>query len=201
MVNIKITDAVKVVMSRFPALNAVIWDVQYRLGMWDSLDKATGAQVIALLDKYTATPDILDLGCGKGINLNFPENGYRRYHGVDISAHSIALARKHARPGASFEVADILSYETAERYDAVLVREVLYYIPNRQIAGFLHRAAGFLKPDGKIFIQLWDKASCAEYLEIITDAGFLVREEHVVPADAGPESTVVVLDVQPLRAP
>jgi 2-polyprenyl-3-methyl-5-hydroxy-6-metoxy-1,4-benzoquinol methylase len=160
--------------------------------MWDDLDRATGTQVIALLEKYTVKPDILDLGCGKGINFHWTEESYGHYHGVDISTSSIQTARKHARPNASFEVADILRYETAERYDAILLREVIYYIPKLQIAEFLQRTASFLKPDGKIFIQLWDKNSCAEYIEITANAGLRVLEEHVAKSD-GPQSTVIVL--------
>ena len=200
MVSAKITTPVKKLVNRFPVLNAAIWDLQYRLGMWDDLDRATGTQVIALLEKYTAKPDILDLGCGKGINLHLEENSYRHYHGVDISASSIQTARKHARPNTSFEVADILRYETAERYDAVLLREVIYYIPMEQIPDFLRRAAGFLKPDGKIFIQLWDKNSCTEYIEVIGKTGFPLLEEQVAKRADGPESTVIVLQASPPQA-
>jgi 2-polyprenyl-3-methyl-5-hydroxy-6-metoxy-1,4-benzoquinol methylase len=195
MVSAKITAPVKMLVNRFPALNAAIWDLQYRLGMWDDLDTATGSQVVALLEKHTAKPDILDLGCGKGINLHLTANSYHHYHGVDISSSSIQSARKHARPNTSFEVADILRYESAERYDAILLREVLYYIPMQHITEFLRRSAGFLKPDGKIFIQLWDKNSCTEYIDIIANVGFRVLEEQVAKSDNGPESTVIVLQV------
>jgi len=197
MVSAKITAPVKMLVNRFPALNAAIWDLQYRLGMWDDLDTATGAQVVTLLEKYTAKPDILDLGCGKGINLHLTANRYHHYHGVDISNSSIQSARKHARPNTSFEVADILRYESAERYDAILLREVLYYIPMQQITEFLRRTAGFLKPDGKIFIQLWDKNSCTEYIDIIANVGFRVLEEQVAKRDNAPESTVIVLQMPP----
>jgi 2-polyprenyl-3-methyl-5-hydroxy-6-metoxy-1,4-benzoquinol methylase len=193
MISTRITTPVKALVNRFPVINAAIWDLQYRLGMWDDLDRATGAQVIALLERYTVKPDILDLGCGKGINLHLAETGYGHYHGVDISTNSIQTARKHARPNTSFEVGDILRYQTAERYDAILLREVLYYIPMRQIDEFLRRTAGFLKPSGKIFIQLWDKNSCTEYIEIIANAGFRLLEEQVAKSDEGPESTVIVL--------
>jgi 2-polyprenyl-3-methyl-5-hydroxy-6-metoxy-1,4-benzoquinol methylase len=199
MIRPKIVTPVKMLLTRFPALNAAIWDLQYRLGMWDTLDRATGTQVIALLEKYTAEPDILDLGCGKGINLHLTESGYRHYHGVDISTSSIRTARRYARSNTSFEVADILRYETAERYDAILLREVLYYIPMQQIADLLRRASGFLKPDGKIFIQLWDKASCTEYIETIANAGLDVLEEQVATGDDGPESTVIVLQAAPAQ--
>jgi 2-polyprenyl-3-methyl-5-hydroxy-6-metoxy-1,4-benzoquinol methylase len=183
----------KAVVNRFPVLNAAIWDIQYRLGLWNELDSANGSQVVTLLEKYTVQPNILDLGCGKGVNLHLTAGKYSHYHGVDISAASIKLARKHARPQMSFEAADILRYETDERYDAVLLREVVYYLPVERIPGFLHRVAGFLRPDGKVFVQFWDKHTCAEYVDLVLNAGLRLLEERVNVSADGPESVVVVL--------
>jgi cyclopropane fatty-acyl-phospholipid synthase-like methyltransferase len=183
---------VKVLMNRFPGLNAAVWNAQYRLGMWNGLDSGSSAQVMALLEKYTAKPSIIDLGCGKGVNLDLTPDNYRSYHGVDISANSIQAAREQARPNATFEAADVLTYETAERYDAILLREVLYYFPKQRITEFLRRIAGILEPDGKIFIQFWDKSACAEYIDIVLNSGFPVLEEHV-EGGSGPRGTVLVL--------
>jgi 2-polyprenyl-3-methyl-5-hydroxy-6-metoxy-1,4-benzoquinol methylase len=183
----------KTVVNRFPLLNAAIWDIQYRLGMWNELDSANGSQVVTLLEKYTCQPNILDLGCGKGVNLHLTAGEYSHYHGVDISTASIKVARKHARPQMSFESADILRYETDERYDAILLREVLYYLPAEKIPDFLHRVAGFLRPNGKVFVQFWDKRTCAEYIDLVLNAGLRLLEERVNISADGPESVLVVL--------
>jgi 2-polyprenyl-3-methyl-5-hydroxy-6-metoxy-1,4-benzoquinol methylase len=178
---------------RLPRFNAAIWDIQYRLRMWNYLDAGTSEDLIHLLETYTASPRILDLGCGTSVNLQLPAGGYRHYHGVDISANAIQTARKHARANASFEVADVLGYQTAERYDAILLRDVLSCLPQQELAEFLRRIGGFLNPDGKIFIRTWDKSACAEVIRIIFDSGFRVLEEQVARAKGAPESSLIVL--------
>jgi len=184
---------VKASMRRLPRLNAAVWNVQYRLGMWNYIDSGSGAQIVALLDKYTVRPQILDLGCGRSINIGLSAGKYRHYHGVDISVNAIQTARRLARPDTSFEVADILGYETARRYDAILLREVLYYLPAEQVPGFLRRIAGFLEPAGTIFIQFWDAGACAQSVDIVRNSGLRVLEEQVSRANGGPESIIMVL--------
>jgi 2-polyprenyl-3-methyl-5-hydroxy-6-metoxy-1,4-benzoquinol methylase len=178
---------------RLPRFNAAVWNVQYQLRMWNYLDSGTSEDLMLLLETYTASPRILDLGCGTSINLQLTAGRYRHYHGVDISMNAIQTARKHARPNASFEVADVLRYQTAERYDAILLRDVLSCLPQQEIAEFLRHIAGFLNSDGKIFIRCWDKSACAEVIRIIFDSGFRVLEEQVARAKGGPESSIIVL--------
>jgi SAM-dependent methyltransferase len=189
----RVSVPVKMLANRFPRFNAAMWNMQYRLGMWNGIDSATGAQVIALLEKYTVKPNILDLGCGKSTNLHLDRDKYCHYHGVDISLNSIRAAREHACPNASFEVADILRYDTNERYDAILLREVLYYLPKHRIADFLRRITRFLELDGKILIQFWDKSACREYVEMVLASGLRVLEEQIRDSSNSSESTVIVL--------
>jgi SAM-dependent methyltransferase len=184
---------VKALMHRFPGLNAAVWNVQYRLGMWDYIDSGSAPQIMALLDKYTDRPKILDLGCGKSMNIGLTAGKYRHYHGVDISMNAIQTARKLARPDTSFEVADIFRYETGQRYGVILLREVLYYFPAEKVAEFLRRIAGFLEPAGKIFIQFWDASACVQLVDIVRNSGLRVLEEQVSRATGGPESVVMVL--------
>jgi len=184
---------VNTVRSRFPRFNAAIWDMQYRLRMWDYLDRGTSTDLIGLLERYTANPRILDLGCGTSINLQLASGGYRYYHGVDISMKAIRAARKHARANSSFEVADVLGYQTAERYDAILLRDVLSCLPEEEITEFLRRIGGFLNPGGKIFIRSWDKSACAEVIRLVLESGFPVLEEQTGRANGGPESSIIVL--------
>lgn len=187
---------VNVLRFRFPRFNAAIWDMQYRLRMWNYLDSGTSEDLISLLEKYTANPRILDLGCGSSINLQLTAGRYRYYHGVDISMNAIQAARKHARPNASFEVADVLAYQTAERYDVILLRDVLSCLRQQEITGFLWRIAGFLNRDGKIFIRTWDRKACAEIIHIVLNSGLRVLEEQVGRANGGPESSIIVLQAR-----
>jgi SAM-dependent methyltransferase len=163
----------KVLTRRSPKLNAAVWSAQYRLGMWKYLDDdvSTGSEILALVAEYAENPTILDLGCGTSANVPLIPGRYRHYHGVDVSATAVREGEALGRPNSSFEVADILTYSTSERYDAILLREVLYYFPPEQVVGLLRRLAGFLEPDGRIFIQMFESAG---YDEIVRVSGLPV---------------------------
>lgn len=183
----------KVLTRRFPKLNAAVWSAQYRLGMWKYLDDevSTGSEILALVAEYAPNPTILDLGCGTSANLPLIPGRYRRYHGVDVSATAVREGEALERPNSSFEVADILTYRTSERYDAILLREVLYYFPPEQIAGLLRRLAGFLDGDGRIFIQMFESAG---YDQIVRTSGLPVLTFRTETSEDGsPGAALIVL--------
>jgi SAM-dependent methyltransferase len=185
---------VKALVRPFPRLNAALWNVQYRLGIWDYLDATTdGLEPLLLAKRYTPHPAILDLGCGTSTNLRLAPGMYRRYHGVDISGKAIARARALARPDCTFEVADILRYETSERYDAILLREVLYYLPVQALRDFLQRLAGWLNPGGKIIIQMWSPGTHTDVYAAIRDCGLPFQEETARKSGGADEKAFLVL--------
>jgi trans-aconitate methyltransferase len=184
---------VNVLKRRFPRLNGAIWNAQYRLGIWKYLDTSmdSGSEILALVDEYAPNPRILDLGCGTSANLPLIPGRYRRYHGVDISATAIRQAEALGRSHASFEVADIISYSTSERYDAILLREVLYYFLPDQAAQLLIRLAGFLEPGGKIFIQVFESVD-----EVVRSSGLSVLYRRTeTTADGAAGSALIVLGI------
>lgn len=101
------------------------------------------------LDKENA---VLEIGCGQGGNLlPFVEAGCR-VKGVDISAGKIDDARKYfASFGdqATFVCADFFQMDTTEKYDVVLVHDVIEHIEDKTV--FINRALQFVKEDGVIF--------------------------------------------------
>lgn len=143
-----------------PRLNRLVWDAQYALGMWNYLDCAKdGDSSPATVARHLEDARILDLGCGTTANLPLTPGRFRHYHGVDISRRAIARARALRRPNTSFEVADILTYESRERYDAILLREVLYYFPTERVPDLLQRLSQMLEPGGRILVSIYDVAS------------------------------------------
>jgi trans-aconitate methyltransferase len=184
---------VNILKRRFPSLNGAIWNAQYRLGIWKYLDTSvgSGSEILALVDEYAPNPRILDLGCGTSVNLPLIPGRYRRYHGVDISATAIRQAEALGRSHASFEVADIISYSTSERYDAILLREVLYYFRPDQAAQLLIRLAGFLEPGGKIFIQVFESVD-----EVVRSSGLSVLYRRTeTTAEGAPGAALIVLGI------
>ncbi len=188
----------RAMMRRHARLSALIWNAQYRLGLWDYLDAAAdGALTWSLIERYAPSPRILDLGCGTSANLPLPPGRYQRYHGVDISAAAIARARALGRPRTTFEVADIAGYQPAGRYDAILLREVLYYLDCTTVAEFLPGLARFLRADGKIFAEVWGGYAAGDLAGIIRNCGLQVVAERDKPAHGAPPGKIFVLAAAP----
>ncbi|CAM5688282.1 class I SAM-dependent methyltransferase [Streptomyces griseomycini] len=105
--------------------------------------------------------DVLDLGCGTGsLSLLAAGRGHR-VTGVDRSPAMVALAReKLAGRDAVFLVGDAAAPPVGEqRYDAVLVRHVLWTLPEPGRA--LRHWRGLLRPGGRLVLVegVWGTAS------------------------------------------
>jgi trans-aconitate methyltransferase len=190
-----------VLIRPYPRINALVWDVQYALGLWRYLDRPGDRTPLALVERYADRPRILDLGCGTTVNLPLAPGRYRHYHGVDISRKAIHQARALRRPDTSFEVADVLRYRPAGSYDVILLREVLYYLPVEEVPGLLRRLAGGLTTRGVILISIYQTTSpaCAALLDRVRDCGLAVVAEE--EPDSGPDRAGAVTLVLALAAP
>jgi trans-aconitate methyltransferase len=178
---------VKALTRASPRLNAASWNLQYRLGLWDYLDlgKSNGRELLEVIETYTPQANILDLGCGTTANLPLAPGTYRHYHGVDISAKAIERARTLGRENATYETADVLAYVPQEAYDAILLREVLYYLPLAKVSGFLQRLSGFLTPSGVFVIQIWAGEKKPGLVAAIEGTALPVLVEKTLEQDPG----------------
>jgi SAM-dependent methyltransferase len=194
---------VKALTRTSPRLNAASWNLQYRLGLWDYLDlgKSTGRELLQVIETYAPQANILDLGCGTSANLPLAPGTYRHYHGVDISAKAIQRARTLGRENATYEMADVLAYVPQEAYDAILLREVLYYLPLAKVSGFLQRLSGFLTPSGVILIQIWAGEKNPGLVAAIGGSALPVLVEKTLELDPGRPAVYLLgrsdCDVQP----
>ncbi|MDF3147496.1 MULTISPECIES: class I SAM-dependent methyltransferase [unclassified Streptomyces] len=96
--------------------------------------------------------DVLDLGCGTGsLSLLAAEQGHR-VTGVDRSPAMVDLARaKLAGRDAAFLVGDAAAPPVGEeRFDAVLVRHVLWTLPDP--GRVLRHWRGLLRPGGRFVL-------------------------------------------------
>jgi len=184
--------------SRFPRLNAAAWNAQYKLGVWNPKHFAAGAQILNLVEEFTPNATILDLGCGTSATLPLAPENYRHYHGVDISAAAIERARALGRSDTSFEAADILTYEPAGQYEAILLREVLCYFTANQAAELLRRMAGFLRPGGQLYVQLWQGARSpfttpSQFLDVVRNCGLVVVAERAMEGSNGSDAVAFLV--------
>jgi len=99
---------------------------------------------------------VLDLGCASG-NLARRFLQFSRYVGVDISSEAIQYA--HSQPtvaNASFLVSDIQSLNIDEKFDCIVISEVLYYLSVENAEAEVARHVKMLAPDGVFIISLKD---------------------------------------------
>ena len=98
---------------------------------------------------------VLEIGCGEGGNLlPFAESGCE-ISGVDIAEHKITNARNFffasGYPGI-FIAMDFLKMEIpSEKYDLLLIHDVIEHIPLSEKEAFIRHAKAFLKADGIMF--------------------------------------------------
>ncbi|MFK3985151.1 class I SAM-dependent methyltransferase [Micromonospora sp. NPDC050397] len=171
-----------------------MWDTQYALGLWSYLDgMSDGTVPLSLIESWAPRPTILDLGCGTSANLPLAPGRYRHYHGVDISRKAIAQARALDRPDTSFEVADIRAFRSADRYDAILLREVIYYLSAAESTALLRRLPTLLTERGRIVVQVYDVAQTSDFVEIIRSCGVPVVAELPTRLGDGPAGALFVL--------
>ena len=101
-----------------------------------------------LLSLLPERPDILELGCGAGIEPTPTFARIGRLTGIDISGAQIERARK-ALPGAELIQGDFTTAMfTAGSYDAVVALFTLTHVPANDLPALLGRVAAWLRRDG-----------------------------------------------------
>ena len=140
-----------------------IWDEEFASGQCDYLDH-TGDDVIYLfLDKYANNGSILDLGFGSGNTGNEMDvSKYDSYTGVDISENAIqrALIRSknnHRQEKNEYVCDDISIYVPRKRYDIILFRESIFYLPKTKIKDILKGYSYYLKERGVFIFRMCDR--------------------------------------------
>ena len=133
-------------------------------------------------------PDVLDIGCsdGKNINLRLKGRSYHSLLGIDIDPDKIFLAKETFRdPRQSFAVVDVsdpefpeqlrsyLAQQGVEGFHIIHVSSVLMHVGNpKTVLEILH---SFLVPGGTLFIQDEDDGLNLAYPpdDFFTDAFYL----------------------------
>lgn len=88
----------------------------------DRLAEPFGLAAMDALGDVTGT-HVLDVGCGTGATTGqLLDRGAADVLGVDLSEPMIAAARRVARPGAAFEVGDVVGLDRPAAFDAVYSR-------------------------------------------------------------------------------
>ena len=109
-------------------------------------------------DFEAGLPNALDLGCGSGDNLiRLVQTGVVRHAtGLEVSAQMVANAEQLRRhfgiPADRFRIVrgSVEAIDLPERFSLILATQILGYIDD--VDAFMRRAAGFVAPDGYLFV-------------------------------------------------
>jgi SAM-dependent methyltransferase len=107
-----------------------------------------------LLQLLPDRPEILELGCGAGVEPTPTLADRGNLTAVDISRAQLDLAR-HAVPGARFVEQDLtrVRFEPAS-FDAVVSLYVLTHVPSSELPDLIERIGTWLRPDGVLLATL-----------------------------------------------
>jgi len=166
------------------SIKRLLWNGEFSNGRWNCLDRSPGDCVYECVEQFASNGSILDLGCGSGSTANELNIGaYRDYTGIDISDVAIRKAAERTvqecrRHKNRFFQSDICHYEPDRRFDVILLRDSIYYVPWRRMREILERYSGYLNKDGVIIVRLWSVAG--KYREILDsiEKNFTVVEKY-----------------------
>lgn len=119
--------------------------------------RASRQQLARLHHRYclaatlAAGRDVLEVGCGAGLGLGLLAREARRVTGGDLTAASLALARRHYSGGVPLLRLDAQTLPFRDRsFDAVILFETLYYLPHPN--EFVAECARLLRSGGLLLI-------------------------------------------------
>lgn len=137
--------------------------------------------VRSVTERYAGDGFVLDIGCSQGILQEGLR--YGRYLGVDNCEQSITFARPKCDQWTQFMCADGSTFVANQPPDAVVMNEVIYYLPD-PIAAVAHHAR-YLAPGGVVIISIYARTwssrrllrAIAARLELVESS--LIRSGHL----------------------
>lgn len=175
-----------------------IWDEEFSTGQWDYLENTTDDPIYHYLEQYSNNGAILDLGCGSGNTGNEMDVlKYGYYTGVDISESAIQRALSRSQNNVRLEkneyvCSDISEYVPRKRYDIILFRESIFYIPKFKIKSVLSKYSDYLKGKGVFIVRMCDRRKYESIIRLI--------EKHYDVVERSPAEDVNIIIVFKPRA-
>jgi 2-polyprenyl-3-methyl-5-hydroxy-6-metoxy-1,4-benzoquinol methylase len=120
----------------------------------DARESVRYQAVRSIIEKYVRDGFVLDVGCSQGILQEGLK--YGRYVGIDSFEEPILRAAVKSDERTAFHHADGSSYVPDQRPDAVVLNEVLYYLPE-PLAAVTHYANS-LAPGGVLIVSVYSRA-------------------------------------------
>jgi trans-aconitate methyltransferase len=118
----------------------------------------------------------LDVGCGSGgrIISKLLETGFK-VKGIDVSDKMLELAKAN-HPEVEFELSDICSWESKEKYDLIVAWDSIFHIPMADQETVIEKLCDHLKPDGILIYTFGDDYGDKEDYSFLDEKGKQVGE-------------------------
>lgn len=138
-----------------------VWDVAYAGGHWDFLDSSDQRPRHYAIAGFLAEQlpreggRVLDAGCGLATLYPLLRGRIAEYVGLDLSAEALkkAAASYGAEPGVRFAHGRFETF-AGERFDAVVLNEVLYYYPLSETERVFRHGLARLVPGGTLIVSM-----------------------------------------------
>ncbi|WP_452224166.1 class I SAM-dependent methyltransferase [Lacinutrix chionoecetis] len=148
------------------------WNKQYKKGRWENLkgekERVRYEKLVEFAEKYGNTnPNILDLGCGEGVLLDyFNVDKIAAFDGMDFSSVSIKKANIKPREKATFVCEDLHYFKPKNHYDIIVLNEAFYYIHETKKGDVIDTIRKHLKPNGIVLVSIYREGlGCWEYFK------------------------------------
>ncbi len=146
--------------------------------------------ILAWLLRFGLRPEhrVLEIGCGVGTVTTLLADALDAggsVVGVDLSPRSVDAARERlaGRGNVRLEAADVLAMDLAERFDVVVLPDVIEHIPLEHHDRLFARIAAWTKPEGFVLLHYpnpwyldWCRAHRPGILQLVDQA---IHPHHV----------------------
>lgn len=121
---------------------------------------------------------LLDLACGDGVMTRMFASRFQQVVGVDASSRHLAKARQLV-PQATFHESLIEEFETEERFDSVLLLDILEHVVDP--VRVLRKAAKFLADQGVLIVHVPNSRAVNRQIAVLM--GTLMSCDELSPFD------------------
>ncbi len=115
-------------------------------------DVAVARERIArLVGQMRPSGRVLEIACGTGLWTEAIADVADTVVALDAAPEAVAIARERVTsPGVTFEVADVFSWTTDERFDVIFFSAWLSHVPMSRFAQFWRMLRGLLADGGRV---------------------------------------------------
>ncbi|GAA3634451.1 class I SAM-dependent methyltransferase [Flavivirga jejuensis] len=123
----------------------------------EMLQSEYGLSMVDKAIQFCSSKDnALDVGCGSGGRIiNKILEAKFTIKGIDISHKMLELA-KAQHSNINFELADIVEWETNEKFDLIVAWDSIFHLPIKSHKPVVEKLCNLLKPDGILLFTFGD---------------------------------------------